>query len=305
MNKKIQYSVISAIIISIVFWYYSLSAEEKDLSWYDLYLERNKQLCTQYKPDKPIFRTDEYPEQKKDAPEDGKSYENFGDKNAIDWNDLEVAKYQYKESMNNIYKCALLNAQERSINLIMINLWEEKEVTALTKQYESKLNRLQAARDINKCDNTNKLNKTNDQKNVIQQTTFEICKYNNYLEYLLEYNSVIANVIEQDKKSKENTTLGNKIANSVSPDKITETYNITAIANLEKKKKQDINDEIERAYKIYPIAFQAYTEYENNLPVHDLLTMLRNDFIEFRLDLHKNLNPINQVVYKISNAMKE
>jgi len=77
------------------------------------------------------------------------------------------------------------------------------------------------------------------------------------------------------------------------------------IANLEKKKKKDISNEIERAYKIYPIAFQAYSEYENNLPVHDLLTMLRNDFIEFRLDLHKNINPINQVVYKISNAMKE
>jgi hypothetical protein len=298
MNKKIKYSVISTVIISIIFWYYSLSAEEKDLSWYDLYIERNKQLCTQYKPDKPIFSSkNEYKDFGSKSDENGNKTSN---NNAVDWNDLEVAKYQYKDTMNSIYKCALLNAQERSMKFILDTLKEKNEVTAFTKQYESKLDRLEITRKVNKCDNTNKLNKANDQKNVIQQTTFEICKYKNYLEYLLEYNSVIANVLEQDKQSSINWW-----TNLVSPDQITETYNITTIANLEKKKKQAINDEIERAYKIYPVAFQAYTEYENNLPVHDLLTMLRNDFIEFRLDLHKNLNPINQVVYKISNAMKE
>jgi hypothetical protein len=84
-----------------------------------------------------------------------------------------------------------------------------------------------------------------------------------------------------------------------------ETYNITMIANLEKQKKSDIKEEIEKAYKLHPIAFQAYSEYENNLPIHDLLTLLRNDFIEYRIDLHNNLNPISQLVYKISNAMKE
>jgi hypothetical protein len=37
---------------------------------------------------------------------------------------------------------------------------------------------------------------------MLDQLTFELCKYNNYLEYLKEYNSVIANVIKQDEKSK-------------------------------------------------------------------------------------------------------
>lgn len=298
MKKKIKFSIISIALISIIFWYYTLSAAEDELSWFDLYKERNAQLCTQYKPDKPIFSAkDDYKDfwDIKDS-----EWNKTANKSAVWWNDLDVAKEQYKDTMNSIYKCALLSAQERSIKFIMNTLKEKNNVTAYTKEYDAKLKRLESARKVNKCINANKSTKQNDQINVIRQSTFELCKYNNYLEYLLEYNSVIANVLEQDKQSKANW--GTNIA---SPDQITETYNITAIANIEKKKKEEISTEIERAYKIFPIAFQAYTEYENNLPVHDLLTMLRNDFIEFRLDLHKNLNPINQVVYKISNAMKE
>lgn len=298
MNKKYKISIIWILIISLIFGYYSLSAADEELSWFDLYKERNSQLCTQYKPEKPIFSAEnDYEDFWKKTDKDGKK---TSDKTWIWWNDLDVAKQQYKNTMNSIYKCALLSAQERSMNFILITLKEKNEVTAYTKEYDAKLKRLKSARKVNDCLNTNKSTKQNDQINVIRQTTFELCKYNNYLEYLYEYNSVIANVLEQDKQSIENW--GNSV---VSPDQITETYNITTIANLEKKKKSDISKELERVYKIYPIAFQAYTEYENNLPVHDLLTMLRNDFIEFRLDLHKSLNPINQVVYKISNAMKE
>jgi hypothetical protein len=106
--------------------------------------------------------------------------------------------------MNSIYKCALLNAQERSIKFILETLKEKNEVTAYTKQLEAKKTRLKNFRKTYDCLDTNKTNKANDQKNVIDQATYEICKYNNYLEYLYEYNSVIANVLEQDKKSVAN-----------------------------------------------------------------------------------------------------
>jgi hypothetical protein len=35
------------------------------------------------------------------------------------------------------------------------------------------------------------------------------------------------------------------------------------------------------------------------------LTLLQKNYVDLRLELHENLNPINQVVYKISNAMKK
>lgn len=295
MNKKYKISAALILLFWIFFWSFRLFADESKFTWYELYEFRNKESCTQYKPEKPIFAAENDYEDLWNFEDD--KWNKSWDKHAIDGNDLDVAKSQYKNTMNSIYKCALLSAQERSIKFIMETLKEQNEVTAYTKEYDAKKKRLEIARKANDCLNTNKTTKQNDQINVIRQATFEICKYNNYLEYLYEYNSVIANVLEQDKKS---------VANGWNPDdQLSSTYNMSLIASLEKQKKAEIKSEIERAYKIFPIAFQAYTEYENNLPVHDLLTMLKNDFIEYRLDLHKNLNPINQVVYKISNAMKE
>lgn len=79
---------------------------------------------------------------------------------------------------------------------------------------------------------------------------------------------------------------------------------ISEISKLSKQKQNAIQDEIERVYKIFPIAFQAYSEFENNFTIHVLLELLKDDFYTYRKNLHKVINPINQVVYKISNAMK-
>jgi hypothetical protein len=64
-----------------------------------------------------------------------------------------------------------------------------------------------------------------------------------------------------------------------------------------------INEEIEQSYKTFPIAFNAYSEFENNFPMHFLLEILKEDFAIFRDKLYKTLGPINQVVYKIHEAM--
>ena len=66
----------------------------------------------------------------------------------------------------------------------------------------------------------------------------------------------------------------------------------------------DIDAEIENTYRTFPIAYQAYNDYENNIWSHVYLELLKEDYKTFRLGLHKTLNPINQVVYKISNAMR-
>lgn len=298
MKKIYSFPLIWLLLSVLFFWVFKIfAADEAELSWYDLYLDRNKTICSEYDPEKKIFSAENDYEDLGHNTND--SWNKISDNSSVSWNDLEIAKKQYKDTMNSIYKCALLSAQERSIWFITDTLGQDS--WNYVKQFKAEEKRIEIARDNHWCANIGNNNtKVNDQKNVIDQTTFELCKYNNYLEYLLEYNSVIANVLEQDKKSAENWE-----SNFYSPDQISQTYNLTDIANIERAKKIAINEEIERAYNIYPIAFQAYSEYEDNLPVHDLLTMLRNDFIDLRLNLHKTLNPINQVVYKISNAMKE
>jgi hypothetical protein len=65
----------------------------------------------------------------------------------------------------------------------------------------------------------------------------------------------------------------------------------------------EIDVELNHTFKVYPLAFNVFSEYENNYPVHVLLEMLREDFVVFRDKLNRTISPINQVVYKISNAM--
>jgi len=63
-----------------------------------------------------------------------------------------------------------------------------------------------------------------------------------------------------------------------------------------------IDNEIETIYKVFPVAYKAYIEYENYISIHVLLELLRTDFISYRENFQKTINPINQVVYKIANA---
>jgi hypothetical protein len=80
---------------------------------------------------------------------------------------------------------------------------------------------------------------------------------------------------------------------------------MTQVANDMSSINSSLEAEIKHAYKTFPVSYNAYTEYENNFPIHFLLELLKEDYYIFRQKLHEVLNPINQVVYKISNAMKK
>lgn len=286
MNKKIKYSLATCLILSIFLSGYVLNADEKKIpSGYELYTNRNAEICTKYEPENSIFSTQEFPNLNEDTPEDQKIY-------SIDDNELEVAQKIYVDNVNNIYACAMLWAQERSINFIMQELEEAKKTWPLNKAYTAQLQNIERLKEENECLSTNKTNNPTDKKNMLDQLTYQLCEYNNYLEYLKEYNSITANIVQQDKSLEDG-------------EKIMQTYNISDIIWKEKEKKNQIENEIKKAYDLYPIALKTYNEYETNLPIHDLLTLLQKDYVDLRLELHKNLNPINQVVYKISNAMKE
>ncbi|MCP4523154.1 MAG: hypothetical protein GY828_02950 [Candidatus Gracilibacteria bacterium] len=293
MNKIYKYSLLFFVCIGSVFTYYQLFAEVSSTNQgYDLYKDRNLSICKPYaldgesqsenstsKDEKLIFKTEEYPELGKDV-----------DKNiTLKGGDLIDAKSIYKENMNNIYKCAILGAQERSINKVLDGLKQSKKASAFSQELVKKKGLLTKSRKVNKCKNTNTSSRVQDKKSVLMQTTLELCKYNNYLEYLYEYNSVIANVIAQDAQLSS----------------LKGTYDISTLAKKEKEKKAQIRAEIERAYKLHPIAFQTYVEYETNFPIHEMLTLIRKDFIGFRSALDQALTPINQVGYKIVNAMKK
>lgn len=187
--------------------------------------------------------------------------------------------------MNNIYNCALVNIQKKSLLLIKNDLTKKNPILLerVWKKIDKKIHKLEITFKTLKCNNIE--DKTSILKlNLLQQTTYQTCIYISYLEYLREHSNKIESIVPWDNKK---------------------SYSTSEIIFMNNKQLNEIDEEIEHTYKVFPMAFHALTEYENNITIHFLLELIKDDYIIFREKLHKVLNPINQVVYKISNAMRK
>ena len=277
------YSIIILLLILINIKTSFANNNENKEFWYRLYKKRVENICKKYKPKKIVFQTEEYKDySKKDNIINKEWKEENITWNAI-WgnNDLTDAIYTYKKNMNNIYKCWIIWVQLRSLNLIKKDLIQSNP--NIKSKIEKTIKKVQLTQQKLSCKNNNNEKDSLQKLRILKQSTYELCKYHSYLEYIKERNKTIINTIPPNTK----------------------VFNISEIANLVTKKESDINKEISKSYKIFPIAFGSYTQYENNFSIHILLALLKDDFITFRQKLHDTINPINQVVYKISNAMKK
>jgi len=278
------------IIVILVFWLtnnaiWANESWPKSFStkwWYKLYQEQVKQFCSEYK------KTDKTNEIIMVMDESKYFKDLEGNKPA--WlkpgMDLELAKKEYEKAMDSIYWCAIYSTYYRELKTIKEDLIKTnpKLNPKLRPKIEAKMKEIEAKIKALDWNCRIKANKNNLVKNaVLRQTTYETCKYNYYLEYLKEYNQKVWNLIDTKwKKSVWILDITNELSNKLNA----------------------IDSEIERTYNTYPIVFQAYNDYENNITSHILLDLLQQDFKVFRLWLHKTLNPLNQVIYKISNAMR-
>lgn len=283
-NKIIIFWIIFSIIININSAFWDEVQTLSDKKWYDLYQERVSLFCSEYKindnSSEMIYLIDN--------DNQFKNYDNWW----IDINkSLSVWKDQYRKNMDDIYWCATNIVYYRSLKLIKEDLITEnpKLNWRLQNKLNYKINEIEKKiiETSNKCKITWEKNNWIIKKSVLKQVTYEYCKYNFYLEYLKEINQNNINLDEETKNNTENAKWINEV--------------VKKVAN----KKKEIEKEISDTNKAFPVAFKAYSEYENNITVHILLELLREDYILLREAIHKTLNPINQVSYKISNAMRK
>ena len=241
-------------------------------NWFDKYQCRVQQICNPYiKINKdikyePVVITSIYSEASNDY-----------------W--IEEVKDEYRKNMNDIYSCWILKSQKKSLQLPLDKLIKMEKSWELwdkaSKTIQERLSKIGLSSKALKCKDI--WDKIYNKQFVLQQSTYELCKYVTYLEYLKEYNSTLKNSIKSDDKRK--------------------SFWISELLNKNENIQDDINNEIEHSFKVYPIVFNSYSEYENNFPIHILLELIRDDFATFRDKLYKTISPINQLVYKISNAM--
>lgn len=233
---------------------------------FPLYQCRVKNLCETYKTKEPLIITTEYKEW---------------------WDDywFDEAKDDYRKNMNDIYSCWMLKSQKKSFETIeeLIKIeksWDLSDkalkwIQEKLKKVEEKFRELKC-KDIWKKDVFNK-------ENTLKQSTYELCKYSNYLEYQKDYYSILPNVAKEIWDN--------------------DSFWITDLVNTKSNIQQEIKDELDHSFKVFPIAFNAYSEYENNFPIHVLLELIKDDLSTFRDKLYETISPMNQIVYKISNAM--
>ncbi|MDD3794249.1 MAG: hypothetical protein PHI37_05525 [Candidatus Gracilibacteria bacterium] len=288
MKKIIRYGIITIIILTN--FGISYSNEPKTMSskvGFELYQERVSLFCSEYKisdsSSEMIYLIDKENEFLNLDKTEGIELEYKTSEN------LDLAKEQYRKNMDDIYGCATNITYYKSLKLIKETLIKKNpelnsrlrnKLDEKIKQIETEINNNSA-----KCKITSEKDNSIIKKSVLKQTTYEFCKYNFYLEYLKGFNENLSSIDENLKINSNN--------------------DIRYILEKEAKRKQEIENEIEDINKIFPVVFKAYSEYENNITSHVLLELLREDYDLLREKLHKNLNPINQAVYKISNAMRK
>lgn len=283
------------VIIFIISQIFFLKSFAKDCETiedeFEKYKCRVEKTCEVYNDNKKVFNTESYkPIESYKENETNKITSFLSSWNWVFW--IKKTVDIYKSNMNNIYKCSILWAQKNSL-LKLKKLPTNKNVkTSFSQKLEENLQKINKKLSENKCLNIDKETIYN-KLSILNQTTYLTCDYSFYMEYLKNYYKNPANALWIDEKDLNNTT------------KETKEYSMLEASRIITSIKSDIDTEVSNAYKIFPIAYHAYSEYENNFPIHFLMMLLREDFYVFREKLHKVLNPINQVVYKISNAMKK
>ena len=86
-----------------------------------------------------------------------------------------------------------------------------------------------------------------------------MCKYTSYLEYIKAF-------YEKTENNAVTTHQEEDTLFTITPRELSNEINQT---------KNAIANEISHTYKVFPIAFHAYSEYENNFPIHFLLEVIQ------------------------------
>ncbi len=286
---------IRILVASIAFVFFSLQsssyAAESDVcgsqNGFSMYECRVKNICETYKSEKPVYSVEEY----ESADGVGSQFQNAVSHAPA----LDAAKALYRKNIGNIYKCALIQAQKNSLTFLLEELQREASGElndTVGGQIDLRITRLDRTAETLGCSLTD-TQTIHNKLNILRETTTEACKYVSYLEYLKAHYA----------KADRFADAGQMQASYGTDKKVSQKFTTGEIPAIMSDIEGQIAEEIAHTYKVLPIAFHAYSEYENNFPIHFLLAIVRADFMILRQKLKENLMPIAQLGLKVIGAM--
>lgn len=206
----------------------------------------------------------------------------------FDWfKTLEVARLQYRATMNSVFACAILESRLKILDDLRENF--TKISSEINKQLDNEKVRLSNKKDSMNC-NSNTWENIGLMTELINTSTRQYCHYRHYLSYLDENLQNDKTSIEKLEKS---IWTGDDTKVSSNNEDWIKKYNkyTTSLAN-----------EINRAETTLPRAIKAYRDMERAYPVHLMLLIIYDDFIRLRKNLSNYMNASTQLYLKAFNA---
>gem|GEM_PF-769080 len=165
--------------------------------------------------------------------------------------------------MNNLYSCGVVQVQKQALKNLEARIRGVTSAPEVRKSFELKLRN--AKRQLDKVRFKNTKGKTvrcinqNDQQtfiklNILKQATYLTCEYDVYMQYAKDYYAQPKNVLQN--------------ANTSTPDNKSVTVSFVEAEKRVGSVQNKLESEIERAYQVFPLAYNAYSEYENNVSSH-------------------------------------
>lgn len=247
----------------------------QEFAGFELYECRKESLCDPYLPKTPIYAAELYNE--------------VAPVNAGNINDspLNIAKRNYRKNMENIYKCGMLKVQKKTLENIESTFKYEQSGQLdgiIGSQIDTRIMRIDLSANRLKCSFSSE-NQINSKLEILWETSHQMCQYVSYLEYLKEHYSDTRNVLHE------------------LPQSDSDSFWISVIPGKINAIQAEISAEISHTYRVYPMAYKAFVQYESNYPIHFLLEVIRADFLILRKTMYETLMPIAQLGIKVINAM--
>jgi len=210
---------------------------------------------------------------------------------------IEKASLLYKERMNSIYACAVLNAKYKIHKRMLVTY--KPEGTNIVRNLQQATQKIDALMKQKKCINISSSegegSELSVKRSLIRSSTIEYCNYRHYLNYV-DYNvkNSLSRVIEAEEKSRNKPASASGVL-----DRFPNSESVaTALVDINSR----ATTEIAQTQRVFDDAFDAYREFEQNYASHILMILIEDRYLVIREYVRDSMNPIGQVIYKALNA---
>lgn len=204
---------------------------------------------------------------------------------------LEIARIEYRNAMDRIFACAVIDARIQVINDLQKKIQAKFPVpnNEILLQLQTEVKRLEALREPSSC-TAPKNSDIPIETQIINSATLQFCHFNFYLLYL------------QDNLEKDNTRMMN-IEKAIGTGNGTVTAQDTKTwAEQLQKRQNQVKDELARAANTLPRAVRTFQEMKTTYPIHVMFTIIYDDYLRLRENLNRYLNATSQLFEKMYNA---